>query len=150
MPDEAELRDRIQLAVVQFIARVILYNHAVAQHEGLGASDGQFLTLLQVHGPMTAGQLAERAGLTTGTTTGVIDRLERAGFARRVRDAHDRRKVIVVRDEEVIAQRIPRYYAAQARRLGEVLATRNVDELRVIADFLTAVLAEPEPELPPR
>lgn len=149
MSEQSDLRDRIQLAVVQFIARVILYNHAVAQREGLAASDGQFLTLLQVHGPMTAGQLAEQAGLTTGTTTGVIDRLERAGFAHRARDPHDRRKVIVVRDDDAIGARMPRYYAAQAQRLSDVLAGRGSDELRVIAEFLDDVLAEPEPELPP-
>jgi DNA-binding MarR family transcriptional regulator len=136
------------MAVVRFIARVVVYNHAVAQRIGLGASDGQFLTLLQVHGPMTAGQLADMTQLSTGTTTGVIDRLERAGFGRRVRDDQDRRKVIVMRDEEVITDKIAPHYAAQARRLNEVLASRSADELRVIADFLTDMVAGPDPELP--
>jgi DNA-binding MarR family transcriptional regulator len=145
--DEADVRERIQMLVVQFIARVVVYNHAVAQHVGLGATDAQFLTLLQVHGPMTAGQLADMTRLSTGTTTSVIDRLERAGFVGRVRDKHDRRKVIVTRDEDVIANRIAPHYAAQARRLNDVLASRSAGELQVIADFLTDMIADPDPDL---
>src|ERR1700743_519707 len=45
--------------------------------------------------PMAAGRIAELSGLSTGAVTGVIDRLERAGYVRRVRDPHDRRKVLV-------------------------------------------------------
>ena len=146
-PDEADVRDRIQMLVVQFIARVVVYNYAVAQHVGLGATDAQFLTLLQVHGAMTAGQLAGMTMLSTGTTTAVIDRLEHVGFVRRVRDKHDRRKVIVTRDDDVIASKIAPHYAAQARRLNDVLASRSAGELQVIADFLTDMIAEPDPDL---
>ena len=45
---------------------------------------------------MTAGRLAELTGLTTGAITGVVDRLEKAGFVRRERDESDRRKVFIV------------------------------------------------------
>jgi DNA-binding MarR family transcriptional regulator len=128
---------------MDLIARVILYNHLVAQREGLGSSDGQFLQLLRLQGPMTAGQLAEMTGLTTGSTTGVIDRLERAGLAHRTRDATDRRKVIVVPDEEAIATRLMPHYTGQAERLDAVLRTRSSEELRVIADFLTEVTSGP-------
>ena len=144
MTDAAGLRERIQMAVVEFIARTILHNHVVAQREGLGGSDLQFLTLLQVHGPMTAGQLAQTTGLTTGTTTGVIDRLERAGLARRARDAQDRRKVIVLRNEAAINERMARHYAGHAEHLQRVLATRDGDQLRTIADFLTEVNSTPD------
>lgn len=143
--DETDLHARIQTAVVEFIAQTVLYNHAVAHREGLGASDQQFLTLLQMHGPMTAGQLAQMTGLTTGTTTGVIDRLERAGFAHRTRDEDDRRKVIVVRDETAINERMAPHYAGYARHLERLLAKRDAKELRVIADFLSELNGEPGP-----
>lgn len=130
------LRDRVQTAVLRFIADVILFNHVVAQREGLGPSDGQFLTLLQVHGPMTAGELSARTGLTTGSTTGVIDRLERAGLAHRVRDRQDRRRVIVTPDEDAIRQRVMPHYAGQAKHLGQVLDRRTREEMQAIAAFL--------------
>lgn len=136
------LRDRARTAVVRFIADVILYNHVVAQRAGLGPSDGQFLTLLQVHGPMTAGELSARTGLTTGSTTGVIDRLERAGLVRRVRDMHDRRKVIVTPDDEAISRRMFPHYAGQAERLSRVLDRRTSDEIETIAGFLEELVAE--------
>jgi DNA-binding MarR family transcriptional regulator len=128
---------------MDLIARVILFNHLVAQREGLGTSDGQFLQLLRLHGPMTAGQLAEMTGLTTGSTTGVIDRLERAGLAHRTRDANDRRKVIVVPDDEAIGTRLMPHYTGQAERLDTVLRTRSAQELRVIADFLAELTSGP-------
>jgi DNA-binding MarR family transcriptional regulator len=51
------------------------------------------LNIVESRGGLTAGELATAAGLTTGAITGVIDRLERAGYARRVRDSRDRRKI---------------------------------------------------------
>jgi DNA-binding MarR family transcriptional regulator len=130
------LRDRVQTAVVRFIADVILFNHVVAQREGLGPSDGQFLTLLQVHGPMTAGDLSARTGLTTGSTTGVIDRLERTGLVHRVRDVRDRRRVIVTPDDEAIARRVFPHYAAQAEHLGHVLDRMTREEIETVATFV--------------
>jgi DNA-binding MarR family transcriptional regulator len=50
---------------------------------------------LDLQGPLTAGQLAEATGLTTGAMTTVLDRLERSGIARRARDSTDKRRVLV-------------------------------------------------------
>jgi len=135
--------ERIQAGVIRLIADVILFNHAVAQREGLGPSDGEFLTLLQAHGPMTAGELSTRTGLTTGSTTGVIDRLEAAGLAHRRRDPADRRRVIVTADNDAINRRMMPHYAGQAERLHAVMSSRSNEELEVIAAFLDDVLADP-------
>jgi DNA-binding MarR family transcriptional regulator len=140
-----ELREQIQATLIRFIADVVLFNHTVSVREGLNSSDSQFLTLLQVHGPTTPGQLAAMTGFTTGATTGVIDRLERAGFAQRTRDEHDRRKVIVAPRPDVINARLAPHYGGQARRLADVLSTRSADELRSIAGFLSDLMADPDP-----
>jgi DNA-binding MarR family transcriptional regulator len=60
---------------------------------GIGQTDLRCLDLIQSRGGLTAGELAVAAGLTTGAVTGIVDRLEKAGLARRVRDDADRRKV---------------------------------------------------------
>ncbi|MEO3786532.1 MarR family transcriptional regulator [Actinocorallia sp. B10E7] len=71
-------------------------HNAGAAKAGLNASDAQALNLLEVHGTMTPGRLAEAMSLTTGgSITALIDRLEKAGLVRRVRDAADRRRVLV-------------------------------------------------------
>jgi DNA-binding MarR family transcriptional regulator len=139
---------RIEMAVRAFIANAILFNHQVAHRLGLGASDGQFMHLLQVRGPLTPGQLAELSGLTTGTVTGVIDRLEKAGFVRRERDASDRRKVLVTLDEQHLGRQMAPLYAGQAESLARVAEAFDAEQRDVIADFLERLVAEAPGSLP--
>jgi DNA-binding MarR family transcriptional regulator len=140
--DDAALREDVMSGLLAFISSVVLHNVEVAQQIGLGGSDAQFVGLLQVHGPLTAGRLAELSGLSTGTVTGVLDRLERAGFVRRERDATDRRKVLVVPSKEG-QQRLQEAYAGHGAFAARVLSTRTPDELRVIASFLAELNASP-------
>jgi DNA-binding MarR family transcriptional regulator len=138
----------VEMAVRNLIANAILFNHQVAQRVGLGASDAQFMHLLQLHGPLTPGRLAELSGLTTGTVTGVLDRLEAAGFVRRERDGSDRRKVIVKLNEERLWSAMAPLYAGQAESLAEVAGTYDAEQLEVIADFLDRLVRE-SPATPP-
>jgi DNA-binding MarR family transcriptional regulator len=71
------------------------FDQAVADAIGLNRTDMRCLDVIQREGPVPAGRLADETGLTTGAITTVLDRLERAGYARRVRDAGDRRRVLV-------------------------------------------------------
>jgi DNA-binding MarR family transcriptional regulator len=140
--DEAALRDDVMAGILTFISAVVLHNVESARRLGLGGSDAQFVGLLQAHGPLTPGRLAELSGLTTGTVTGVLDRLERGGFVRRERDGTDRRKVLVVPTDEGTA-RLMAAYAGHGAYTERVLATRTADELRVIAEFLREMNASP-------
>lgn len=76
-------------------AATVSFNNAVAELAGLNRTDYECMDVLDAEGPCTAGRLAEATGLTTGAITGVVDRLEAAGLARRSRDPDDRRRVIV-------------------------------------------------------
>ncbi|MFI7062891.1 MarR family winged helix-turn-helix transcriptional regulator [Kribbella sp. NPDC050124] len=136
-----ELAAEIQQRMVRLIADVVLFNHAVAAKVGLGASDSQFMTLLQTYGPLTPRQLAEHTGLTSGTVTGVIDRLESHGFVTRRPDPGDRRKVVVTPSMQAIQAKLVPLYAEQAEHMHSVLATRTEAELRVISDFLADSIA---------
>src|SRR5438128_3146875 len=78
-----------------------LFDSVVSERAGINRTDWRCLDILGTRGPMTAGQLAEAVRLTTGAVTGVLDRLETAGLVRRIRDTHDRRKVIVEVTDEV-------------------------------------------------
>jgi DNA-binding MarR family transcriptional regulator len=91
-----------------------------------------------LRGPITAGGLAEATGLTTGAITGVIDRLERAGFARRERDPEDRRKVLV-RAEPVVNQRVVPLFEPMQRAAMTALAPYRDGELALLLDFFTRV-----------
>lgn len=70
-------------------------DEAVVAFMGINATDGRACDVLDQYGDLTAGDLAEHLGLTTGAVTTLIDRLERVGMVERVRDASDRRRVIV-------------------------------------------------------
>jgi DNA-binding MarR family transcriptional regulator len=71
------------------------FDQAVADAIGINRTDMRCLDVIDREGPVPAGRLAEATGLTTGAITTVLDRLERAGHARRVRDPADRRRVLV-------------------------------------------------------
>lgn len=117
-------------------AQSVLISDAVARLVGLNSTDLECLDLLCLAGPTTAGQLATQSGLTTGAMTAVIDRLERAGFARRMRDAEDRRLVRV----EVLPENVRRVemlyrpLAAAVSRLNEDYGDR---QLATIVDYLS-------------
>jgi DNA-binding MarR family transcriptional regulator len=138
-----DLEVEIQRQMISMIAQVVLFNHAATASLGLGASDSQFLTMLRARGPMTPGQLSDASGLTSGTVTGVIDRLEKAQLVRRERDSGDRRKVLVVPNADAVDRLAP-IYAGQAAMLNEVLAQRTPEELEVISSFLGDLTAGEE------
>jgi DNA-binding MarR family transcriptional regulator len=140
--DTAALRAAIDLAVRRFTADVALFNHEVARQLGLGPNEARFVTLLQMHGPLTPGRLAELSGLGSGTVTGVLDRLEAAGYAARGRDPADRRRVIVTLDQERIGRELDALCAPRLERLGSTLERFNREELWTIAEFLGRLLSD--------
>lgn len=77
-----------------------LVDEAACRLMGINRTDGRCLDILEQRGQVTAGQLAEEARLTSGAITAVIDRLERMGYARRVPDPGDRRRVLVEPSEK--------------------------------------------------
>ena len=95
------------IRVIRSLRRVNLqgsfFGQTVAIRFGLSESDVEALELLLDNGAATAGRLAELMGLTTGAVTRVIDRLEQAGYVRRVPDPADRRRVVVEPVPEKVA-----------------------------------------------
>ncbi len=111
-------------------------DNLAAAHLGVNRTDLHCLNAIESAGGLTAGQLATAVGLTTGAVTGVIDRLDRAGYARRVADPSDRRRVKV----EVT----PAFYERAGAIWGPIYAdwveslaaTFTVAELERIVAFL--------------
>ena len=117
-----------------FQTAVDAFDDAVADRLGINRSDLRCLDVLDRHGAMTAGELARASGLTTGAVTRLLDRVERRGYARRVRDSIDRRRVLVEltpRARELAGE----LYGpiAQAGRRG--LERYSAEELTLLRDF---------------
>jgi DNA-binding MarR family transcriptional regulator len=105
----------------------------------LSLGDLQCINIVESRHGLTAGELAVASGLTTGAVTAVIDRLERAGYARRVRDEHDRRKVKVEVTDAFYA-RAAEIWGPVAQEWKEAVASRfTAAELGAIVAFLTQV-----------
>jgi DNA-binding MarR family transcriptional regulator len=135
LTERFELLEALQQAGRDLSTATVLFHAAMAEQFGLNATDWKCAEILGRMGPLTAGELAELTGLTTGAITGVIDRLEQAGFARRERDPHDRRKVVVQRLPER-DQEIKQRFEALLHGYTELLSTYSDQELAFILDYI--------------
>jgi DNA-binding MarR family transcriptional regulator len=112
---------------------------AVAEYLGLKGSDYRGLDVLDQEGPMTAGRLAERARLSPGATTALIDRLEQKGLVRRTRDTEDRRRVLVEVTPEVRRRAAELY--GPPEEAGDDLAGYTDEQLEFLIGFLRGSVA---------
>ncbi|MEI7031833.1 MarR family winged helix-turn-helix transcriptional regulator [Streptomyces pratensis] len=124
--------------------------HGFATRQGLHATDVQALAaILDAPAPLTPGALREHLGLTSGAVTACLDRLERAGHVRRVRESPDRR-VVHVHYEPSARLAARDYFMPLAAATAQARARFDDDELATVLRFLLAMNEELDRELPPR
>jgi DNA-binding MarR family transcriptional regulator len=116
----------------------IVFHQNVADVLGLHITDHKCLDLIRQYGAMPAGRLAELTGLTTGAVTGIIDRLEKAGFVRRTNDPKDRRRTIIepVRNKKW-ERKIEAIFIPFHERMHKLLSSYSDSELAFLLDVLT-------------
>ena len=108
----------------------------LAERQGVSAIEEKALDLLERDGPLTAGELGEHIGLAPASITGLVDRLERKGLARRARSPRDGRRVLL----EVNAEKSEEKAALLGELQGEMerlFAGYTVKQLETIYHFLT-------------
>jgi DNA-binding MarR family transcriptional regulator len=130
----AALLQELEEAMRRSSAQGVLFGQAVANIAGISGSDLECLDFLNLEGRVTAGRLAEVTGLTTGAITGVVDRLEKAGFVRRERDEADRRKVFIVTVPENVAS-IGQFYMPMKRAMEKLWDGYSDTELQALLRF---------------
>jgi DNA-binding MarR family transcriptional regulator len=116
-------------------ARTILFHQAVANLVGVSVTDMKCLDYVDRGGDVTAGDLARMTGLTTGAITAALDRLEKAGLARRERSETDRRKVFIRINQSPAAERIAPVFEALSKETAQLVTHYTTRELEVIKDF---------------
>lgn len=130
------MRDDAGAVFRAFIDAVGLHGQAAATAAGLPTTDWYALSVLDLVGPLPAGDLALRTGLTTGAATRMIDRLERQGRVRRVPDPADRRRIRVERVTGSAADAEVDELVGPARaHLAAVLDGYDEAQLGVLFDF---------------
>lgn len=125
---------------------VVMFHEEVGKRLGISGTERKLLDVLGRLGPSTAGELATHTGLSTGAITGVVDRLVRAGYARREPNPRDRRSVIVTRLPNPASERLAaEVFMPLGQAITDLSAQYQPAELAAIASYLvglTGILRE--------
>ena len=141
MAQHSSLEDRPagELLGREFTTAIVIFHEAVGRLLGLSAAERKCVDVLRRLGPVTAGKIGEHTGLTTGAVTGLIDRLEKAGYVRRERDPRDRRKVVVeLLPNEHVDALLAAAFGPLTDDMTKLAAKYSDAELRAITDWIRA------------
>jgi DNA-binding MarR family transcriptional regulator len=126
----------------------IMFHQAIADVLGLHITDHKVLDFIYRYGPMPAGRLSELTSLTTGAVTGIIDRLEKAGYVRRVNDPKDRRRTIIeLTRNKKLQRKLEDIFTPLSMRMHKVLSSYSDNELAFLFNVLTKSLEQSHEEL---
>jgi DNA-binding MarR family transcriptional regulator len=130
--------DAFRAASRKYSDTSILMHEAISRRAGLSGTDHKYLGLLMEHGPMTAGELSQRTGLTGGAITGLIDRLEKKKLAKREFDADDRRKIFIVANEANALKLLTPLFKDLQRKTTKLLSSYSDAEVEIIRKYMEA------------
>ena len=120
--------------------RVVLYQHKIAEQLDVYNHDWTTIDMLSETGPITAGELGRRVGLTTGSVTALVDRLERAGYVKRERHPKDRRSIMIVPQYEDKSE-VQHAYETLNQHMIEMTNQYTAEQMETIQSFLKATTA---------
>ncbi|PWU80166.1 MAG: MarR family transcriptional regulator [Candidatus Nitrosopolaris wilkensis] len=137
-----EIIEGISQKFKEMSTETIMFHQAVADVLGLHITDHKCYDLIYRFGAMPAGRLGELTGLTTGAVTGIIDRLEAAGYVRRTNDPKDRRRTIVepTRNRK-LERKIEVIFMPLHERMHKLLSSYSDNELASLLDATTEFIA---------
>jgi DNA-binding MarR family transcriptional regulator len=133
-----EIIEAVNEKFIEMSTETILFHQALADILNLHITDHRCLYFLHSYGAMPAGRLAELTGLTTAAVTGIIDRLEEAGYVRRANDPKDRRRTIVepVRNKKW-ERKIEAIFNPFHEKMHKLLSSYSDSESAFLLDVLT-------------
>jgi DNA-binding MarR family transcriptional regulator len=104
-------------------------------------TDHKSFDLIHRFGSMPAGKLAELTGLTTGAVTGIIDRLEKAGYVKRTNDPKDRRRIIIesTRNRK-LERKIETVFIPLHEKMYKLLSSYTDSELTFLLKAMTQII----------
>ncbi len=135
---KAEIIKAINDKFTEMSNETILFHQIVADAVGLHITDHQCMHFIHRYGAMPAGRLAQLTGLTTGAVTGIIDRLEDAGYVRRLNDPKDRRRTIIESTQnKELHRKLGSLFMPLHEDMHKLLSSYNDSELAFLLDALT-------------
>lgn len=140
MKSRKKLINEYNRAVQKSGTLTVLHTNAISHKIGLSATEFEALDIISHNQPITAGHLATFCGLTSGAITGLVDRLEAAGFARRSVDPADRRRVLICPVENArISKKVRELYQPISQAFDEFVDTLTDEELEFLLEKQTCI-----------
>ncbi|MCC7119569.1 MAG: MarR family transcriptional regulator [Anaerolineales bacterium] len=130
---KTELKQRALMAVAKYGAQLTLFRNAVSEWAGLNVTDMECLRLLFLKGSASPSELAKHTGLTSGATTAMLDRLEKAGLIKRQPNPKDRRGFLIAPAEKS-AEKAASWFESARKAQDELISSYTAAELEIISD----------------
>ena len=130
---KTELKKRALLAVRDYGVHLTQFRNAMSEWAGLNVTDMECLRLLFLKGVATPSELARQTGLTSGATTAMLDRLEKAGLIERRPNPDDRRGTLITPTSSS-AEKVAAWFESARQAQDELIASYSESELEIIAD----------------
>jgi DNA-binding MarR family transcriptional regulator len=128
-----DLKKRALIAVREYGIHLSLFRNAMNEWAGLNATDMECLRQLFLKGVSTPTELARQTHLTSGATTAMLDRLEKAGLIERRPNPDDRRGTLIV-PAKMSAEKAASWFESARRAQDELISSYSEEELEIIAD----------------
>lgn len=125
----------------QYAYASLQMHETIARKAGFSGTDHKYLGFLLQKGKLSAGELAELTGLTTGAVTGLIDRFEEKKLVKRELDKNDRRKVFILPDKEKIMALFEPFYKNFQDESEKLIATFSPEEIKIIQSYFLKAIA---------
>jgi len=130
---KTELKKRALMAVRDYGVNLTHFRNAMSEWAGLNATDMECLRLLFLKGTATPTELARHTGLTSGATTAMLDRLEKAGLIERRPNPNDRRGTLVA-PEKSSSEKMASWFESVRNAQDKLISSYSESELEIIAD----------------
>lgn len=136
----ADSVNQIRKLSQQYAYTSLQMHETIARKAGISGTDHKYLGFFLQKGEMTAGELAQLSGLTTGAVTGLIDRFEKKKLVKRRFDTHDRRKVFIEPNVRHIMALLEPLYKEFRNSSEKLIASFSESELKTLGHyFLNAI-----------
>jgi DNA-binding MarR family transcriptional regulator len=131
---KAALKKRALMAVRDYGVHLTLFRNAMDEWAGLNTTDMECLRLLFLKGVATPSELARHTGLTSGATTAMLDRLEKAGLIERRPNPDDRRGTLITPGKSS-AEKVASWFESARNAQEKLISSYSESELEIIADI---------------
>lgn len=135
-----DIINRVRKLSQQYAYTSIHMHEAIGRKAGLSGTDHKYLGFFIEKGPMTAGELSNLTGLTTGAITGLIDRFEKKKLVKRQFAEDDRRKVIIEPNTKKIMALFEPLYKEFRSKSEKLIASFSEEEIKVLEAYFSKAI----------